>query len=279
LRPLLVRRLLAVFGLVGLSLGSTPPRSSSAFIVQNRASRITTWEVGTGRTPVILMHGYASSPQAWLPFASTILVPLSRRFVFPRGPEITTPPDGPEGGRAWWRLDLASYPKMGRTGRGLSDLSRSRPEGLGLAAKGVQLLCTDLYDRLGYHREDLIVGGFSQGAMVAAELAFRSREPLRALVLLSGTPVDEQSWLQGMRFRRGLPVFIAHGRQDDVLPFRGAERLQQTMREIGLQVTWVPFNGGHETPAEVVAALNQFLAGLDGAALTTGRNSAAIQRY
>ena len=137
----------------------------------------------------------------------------------------------------------------------------------------------DLYDRLGYRREDLIVGGFSQGAMVASELAFRSREPLRALVLLSGTPVDEQSWLQGMRFRRGLPVFIAHGRQDDVLPFRGAERLQQTMREIGLQVTWVPFNGGHETPAEVVAALNQFLAGLDGAALTTGRNSAAIQRY
>lgn len=262
-----VGRLLAVFGFVGLTLGSIPPESATAVIVKNPASQISTWEVGTGRTPVILMHGYASSPQEWLPFSETIVIPLSRRFVFPQAPGTTTPPDGPTSGRAWWRLDLASYPKMGRASRGLSDLSHSRPEGLHLAAKGVQLLCTDLYDRLGYRREDLIVGGFSQGAMVASELAFRSREPLRALVLLSGTPVDQRSWLQGMRVRRGLPVFIAHGRQDDVLPFQGAARLQQTMREAGLQVTWVPFNGGHETPAEVVAALNQFLAGLNSGAL------------
>jgi hypothetical protein len=47
------------------------------------------------------------------------------------------------------------------------------------------------------------------------------------------------------------------------------------MREMGLRVTWAPFNGGHETPAEVVAALKQFLAGLDDAAL---QKTAASQR-
>src|SRR5690349_234460 len=103
-----VGRLLAVFGLVGLTLGSIPPGSPTAVIVQNPASQISTWEVATGRTPVILMHGYASSPQEWLPFSKTIVIPLSGRFVFPQGPEPTTPPDGPTSGRAWWRLDLAS---------------------------------------------------------------------------------------------------------------------------------------------------------------------------
>lgn len=266
--------MLALLGLLGLPLvglprGATPPEPSPVLVVQNRASQLSTWEVGTGKTPVILIHGYASSPQEWLPYSHTIQVAPGRRFVFPRGPEMTTPPDGPAGGRAWWRLDLASYRTRGGESV-LSDLSRSRPEGLGRAAKGVQLLFADLYDRLGYRREELILGGFSQGAMVASELAFRSSEPLQALVLLSGTPVDEESWRQGMRFRRGLPVFIAHGRQDDVLPFRGAERLQQTMRESGLRVTWLPFNGGHETPAEVVTALNQFLVGLDGGAIEKG---------
>ena len=40
------------------------------------------------------------------------------------------------------------------------------------------------------------------------------------------------------------------------------------MRRSGLQVTWVPFDGGHEFPVKVVTALNGFLArigaGLDG---------------
>ena len=190
------------------------------------------------------MHGYASSPQEWLPFSKTIVVPLSRRFVFPRGPETTTPPDGPTGGRAWWRLDLASYPRWaGQEGAYRIRRTHAR-RGWASPRRACNCSSEFLDDWLGYRREDSIVGGFSQGAMVASELAFRSREPLRALVLLSGTPVDEQSWLQGMRFRRGLPVFIAHGRQDDVLPFRGAERLQQTMREMGLQVTWYRSTAG-----------------------------------
>ena len=127
----------------------------------------------------------------------------------------------------------------------------------------VQQLMTDLRERLGHRAGRVILGGFSQGAMIVAELAFRSAEPLEAIVLLSGTPVDEESWLQGMRLRRGLPVFISHGRHDDVLPFSGSARLQQTMRDAGLQVTWLPFEGGHETPAEVVVALNHFLGAVE----------------
>jgi phospholipase/carboxylesterase len=57
-------------------------------------------------------------------------------------------------------------------------------------------------------------------------------------------------------------VFISHGRRDDILPFAAADRLQQTLRQAGLRVTWYPFEGGHEIPAEVVTGLNQFLATL-----------------
>jgi phospholipase/carboxylesterase len=95
--------------------------------------------------------------------------------------------------------------------------------------------------------------------MVASEVAFRSNVPLSALVILSGTLVDEPSWESHFKQRRGLAVFLAHGRRDRTLPFEAAERFHQRLEEAGLQVTWCPFDGGHEIPAAVVIALNEFL--------------------
>ena len=95
--------------------------------------------------------------------------------------------------------------------------------------------------------------------MVASEVAFRSHVPLSALVILSGTLVDEPSWEQHFRERQGLPVFLAHGRKDGVLSFEVADRFRQRLEAAGLQVTWRPFDGGHEIPGTVVVALNEFI--------------------
>ena len=98
--------------------------------------------------------------------------------------------------------------------------------------------------------------------MVASEVAFRSDVELRALVLLSGTPVDEASWERHFDRRRGTPVFMSHGRADGTLPFAVAERFRSKLEAAGVKVTWCPFDGGHEIPATVVIALNRFIDGL-----------------
>jgi phospholipase/carboxylesterase len=107
-----------------------------------------------------------------------------------------------------------------------------------------------------------ILGGFSQGGVVVADVAFRTNVPLRALLLFSPTIVDEAGWVKAMERRRGLPVFISHGRNDGVLPYEASARLQETMQKAGLAVTWFPFDGGHEIPVPVVEKLNEFLAKL-----------------
>jgi phospholipase/carboxylesterase len=215
-------------------------------------SAIRTHEVGTGARPFVLLHGFSSSPDDWMPFTATIQLPAGRRFVFPEGPWR-----GVNGrGRAWWALDLASH--VGSDG--LPDLSRTRPAGLAEAAAHVRTLLDDIDRRDDARPGELILGGFSQGGMVGAEIAFRSDQPLQALVLLSPTIVDEASWTTGMRARAGLPVFLAHGRQDPILPFAASARLAQHLSAAGLAVTWVPFDGGHDIPADVVTALNGFLA-------------------
>jgi phospholipase/carboxylesterase len=173
--------------------------------------------------------------------------------VFPDGPQRTRPPDGPVDGRAWWPLELAAYVPRGGT---LPDLSASSPPGIVEAAALVHELIDHLPPR---SRTPLVLGGFSQGAMVAAQLAFTSDDPVDALVLLSPTIVDERSWERAFASRRGLPVFVSHGRRDDVLPFDVTDRLRSKLARAGLEVTWCPFDGGHEIPAEVVVALNGFL--------------------
>jgi phospholipase/carboxylesterase len=234
-------------------------RPASATLVRNSSSQLDTWEVGTGPLPLILLHGYAAAPREWLPFSHTILIHPDRRFVFPQAPEETVPPDGPVGQRAWWRLDLSAY----RAGDALPDMRGAQPPGLAKAAEKVRLLIRDLHHREPFDDDRVILGGFSQGGMVAADVAFRSDQTLEALILLSPTFVDEQRWIEGMRRRKGLPVFISHGRRDDVLPFAASERMAEAMKKAGMKVTWVPFEGVHETPASVVTELNKFLASVE----------------
>jgi len=210
---------------------------------------------GKGPPTIVMLHGYCSSEKDWLPFAKSIQLPQGARFIFPRGPESARRSDGAATGRAWWHLDLASNMRDGGLG---ADLSAEKPAGIEHAAQAVRALLA----RQGNRPPPPILGGFSQGAMVAAQVAFQSDEPLRALVLLSGTLVDETSWKANYDRRKGLHVFIAHGRTDPTLSFEVAERMQSELKAAGMLVTWFPFDGGHEIPAEVVVALNQFLAHL-----------------
>jgi phospholipase/carboxylesterase len=245
---------LGLGALLALAVAACGPSPTS---VTHGASGLRTIEAGSGPLPFVLIHGYGSSADEWLPFTHTIALPTGRRFVMPQGPEQTQPPDGPWRGRAWWRLGLDEHR---RPADGLPDLSRTAPAGLSESNRLVRTLMGELAAAGGYPRERQMLAGYSQGGMVAADIAFTTDEPLEALVLLSTTIVNESAWRAGLPRRRGLRVFISHGRRDTILPFDLADRLQRTMRDAGLQVTWLPFDGGHEMPAEVVVALNRFLA-------------------
>lgn len=221
----------------------------------NRTPPLATVEYGgKGPPTLVLLHGYGSSAEQWEPFTKTIQWPASGRFVFPQAPERTVPPDGPSNGRGWWRLDLASHIPLGQS---IPDLSATQPQGLKIAATLVE----DLLGRS--PGGPIVLGGYSQGAMVASEVAFRSDTPLRALVVLSGTLVDEASWERNFSRRRAMPVFLAHGRADRVLPFAVADRFRLKLEAAGLKVTWCPFEGGHEVPAAVIIELNKFIDALD----------------
>ena len=81
-------------------------------------------------------------------------------------------------------------------------------------------------------------------------------------MLLSGTPVDETDLAPRLRQAdAGFACLRLSARpRDTILSFAAAERFAQELADAGLAVTWFAPDGGHEFPAQVIAALNTFLA-------------------
>jgi phospholipase/carboxylesterase len=200
---------------------------------------------GSGPPTLVLLHGYGSRAEDWLQFESQFALPAQTQLVY-----LQAPLRGPIAGRrGWWWLNLTGHTPPGAK---FADYSKVHPPGIQTASRMVR-------DSLKSLKRPIVLGGFSQGAMTSAEIAFHSDQELAGLILLGGTTVDEEGWAEHFAGRRHLPIFIAHGRHDSVLPFDRMERFQQRLRAFGLDVTWHPFDGGHEIPLAVIGELNRFV--------------------
>ena len=218
---------------------------------------------GGGEGPVVvLLHGFGAPGDDLVPLWRVLDVPSDVRFVFPAAPHALALGYGDS--RAWWMIDMERLQLALMRGE-LRDLSREVPAGLDEARAAVLELLRALPARLGAggsDRSPLVLGGFSQGAMLSCDVV-ASTGPgdlaVAGLVLLSGTLLASELWTAGLPRRRGLPVFQSHGREDPLLAFSMAEALRDTLDTAGLPVEFVSFSGGHELPAPVLARLGAFI--------------------
>jgi phospholipase/carboxylesterase len=101
--------------------------------------------------------------------------------------------------------------------------------------------------------------GFSQGAMLAIDVALAGAPGVDLVVAMSGVLLtDSVSALTAPHPRK--PRFLlSHGRRDPVVSFSSSERAKDLLEKHGFSVTWRPFDGGHEIPPPVLAEVNRFL--------------------
>lgn len=221
--------------------------------------------VGESANPtalVVFCHGYGA-PGTDLVGLAPELVELEpslaeARFVFPEAPLV--PEDlGPWGGRAWWPIDLAAVQEAQMKGlpRVLAD---TEPDGMGSARKKLMttIEAALAQAKLGWGR--VILGGFSQGAMLAVDAALRADEPPRGVIAFSPTLLCEAVWRRYAARRAGLPVYVSHGRHDPLLPFAASEALVAMLLANGLAVDFEPFDGPHTIALEALAGAADHLA-------------------
>jgi phospholipase/carboxylesterase len=207
-------------------------------------------------TTVVLLHGFGASGDDLVPLADVLATP-GVRFVFPAAPLELGGLYGDS--RAWWLLDLARLEEELRRGA-LRDRRGEVPEGLADARVHLMRLLDQLQARFNVADDQLVLGGFSQGAMLSLDVALHRAKPPAGLLLMSGTIVAESEWEPLFDKLAGVPVVMSHGRADGLLPFAISELLRERLTKAGAQVDWHPFLGGHEIPQTVMAAAKKFLA-------------------
>jgi phospholipase/carboxylesterase len=213
---------------------------------------------GGGDGPVVvLLHGFGARGDDLAGLQRVLDVPREVRFVFPEAP-LAPPEFAGFGGRAWWMIDTAALQQAALSGRA-RDRSNETPPGMAEAHARVTALLDALERELGACGDRLVLGGFSQGAMLSCDVALRSERRLAGLVLLSTTLLSKRDWLPRMPARKALPILQTHGRQDPLLPFARATELRDAFRAAGCSVDWHEFNGGHEVPMDVIQALGRFI--------------------
>ena len=203
---------------------------------------------GTAVCTVVLLHGYAMTPDDLVPFARSIRLPLL--FAFPEGPRPAEP-----GGRAWWTIDAAA--RAASLEYGPRDLKSEYPAGRAVARSRLRGMLSALRARGG--DTPLVLGGFSQGAMLACDHAIMDGARIDGLIAMSASRIAIDDWLPSIGRLSGLPAFVSHGREDGDLAFGAGEGLRDTLVAARAAVTWVPFDGGHGIPLVVWRELRKFL--------------------
>jgi len=195
---------------------------------------------------LVMLHGMTGTSEMMMPFAEKIC---------PDGWTLQVPEavfEHPRRGLTWWRYeeeDENSPKRIHLSRRELDDLDAS----LGPLAEEIEM------DSLG----SVIIGGFSQGGVVAQELLQTSLADMVEGVVCIGTRAVRPLELR-LRLDNAMPgkMLWMHGENDQRVPLEAGIEVAEIFEEAGWDVTRIIHPKGHMIPLEyheeVKHWLNQF---------------------
>src|ERR671916_2004189 len=113
-------------------------------------------------------------------------------------------------------------------------------------------------EEYGFDRGKLVAVGYSNGANIAASLMLLHPGLLRAAVLFRAMVPFEPEEMPDLS---GMPVFLAAGRMDRMIPHENTERLVEILRQAGADLGLRWRNTGHALTYDEVAEAQEWLAG------------------
>jgi phospholipase/carboxylesterase len=187
---------------------------------------------GEPRGALVLLHGRGADESDLYPLLD-LLDPQRRLVGLTPGGPLFLPP----GGRHWYVVPRVGYPDPDTFDASYELLSRDVPELTGVPW------------------ERTILGGFSQGTVMAYALGLGAGRPTPAgIVAMSGFIPTVQGWTPDFD-RPGLPVWIAHGRRDPVIGIEFARAARDALAAAPVDVTYHEHEGAHHVDPRLLAEL------------------------
>jgi len=214
-----------------------------------------TIELHPGAAPVatvIVLHGLGADGTDFLSMADELdlaaIGPV--RWLLPRAPTRPVTINGGYAMRAWYDI-------LG------TELHRNEDEaGLRDSFAQVHELIEREIER-GMPARRIVLAGFSQGCAITLGAGLRCPHRLAGLAGLSGyLPLADKLAAERHPANHDVPIFLAHGRRDGVVPLARGAAARDTLQSIGYAVDWHEYPMEHSVCIEEVQALNAWLLGV-----------------
>jgi phospholipase/carboxylesterase len=211
-----------------------------------------TIEVSPAAEPVaslIVLHGLGADGTDFLPLCDELdlsaIGPV--RFVLPRAPVIPVTVNGGHAMRAWYDITRTQIDR------------REDEAGLRASQREVDALIAREIAR-GIPPNRIVLAGFSQGCAMTLLSGLRYGLRLAGLAGLSGyLPLAASTAAEVSAAQRGVPIFLAHGRNDGVVPIDRARAAHTALLALGYGVEWHDYPMEHSVCMEELADLQRWL--------------------
>jgi phospholipase/carboxylesterase len=196
-----------------------------------------TLELETGPRPtaaVIWLHGLGADGHDFEPIVPELSLPDAPavRFVFPHAPMQAVSINGGAVMRAWYDV------------YNLQGARREDDAGVRTSQASVEALIAREKTR-GVPAARIVLAGFSQGGAIALQTGLRHPERLAGIMALSTyLPLAATVATEASPANRAVPIFMAHGRHDSLIPIERAVLSRDALQKAGYDVEW------HEYPME-----------------------------
>ena len=203
----------------------------------------------TATASVIWLHGLGADGHDFEPIVAELGDAVTRnvRYVFPHAPRMPVTINGGAVMRAWY--DIAD-----------ADLA-SRADESGVRASAT-LLEGLIEEQLaaGLPSSRILLAGFSQGGAIALHTGLRYAKPLAGILALSTYfPLQETANDEIREANRNIPIFLAHGSQDPVIPLALSERSRAFLVSLGYRVQCHTYPMAHAVCPEEIRDIRVWL--------------------
>ncbi|HEY8353621.1 MAG TPA: alpha/beta fold hydrolase [Methylophilaceae bacterium] len=195
---------------------------------------------------VIWMHGLGADGHDFEPVVSALNM-RGIRFILPHAPYRPVSINHGYEMRAWFDIF------------GLDIGSPQDEAGIRQSQLGIEQLISAERGR-GIPSQRIVLAGFSQGGAIALHTALRHPEPLAGvLVLSSWLPLKDRLVQEAHAANRTLPIFMAHGTYDDIVPLRAAQDSARLLSDASYRLTWKVYPMAHSVCDEELDDIRRFL--------------------
>lgn len=194
---------------------------------------------------IVLFHGYGADANDLAGLTDSFNFQKPANWLFPNG-HLSVPIGPGWTGRAWWQIKMSDL-EGDWTERRAPDMDQAVEKAF------------KMFSSMKFEWKDVIIGGFSQGAMLATEVFLKAPETPAGLICLSGTLLSKTTWEKMAPNRSGSQVLMSHGEMDQVLPHKGSIQLQKFFETHKIKTQFVSFRGGHEIPFQVIEKMKSYI--------------------